>query len=154
MTIESRRRELLANRRQWGDPVSSVPHTGCPPSTPDHIRENINPSATASPIVEPFDNDSLGPLGGPVDPTYLQIPIPVNNTMISTKGWTLDSLIKQSINFHHVRRVSALSSSLSQIIDDHEESGLPLVVEDCHKHPNWSKCEFTLETFASATSDG
>jgi len=142
--MESRRRQLLAAPRRWGDLVSTVPHTGCPPL--DHIRENFNPSVTALPIV-PNDNDPLG------QPTYHQIPIPSNTTMISTKGWALDSLINKSINFHHVRRVSALSTSLSQIIDDHEESGLPLVIEDCHKHPNWYK--FTLDSFASdKTSNG
>lgn len=138
MTIESRRRQIQADRREWGEPVSSVPHTGCPP-----VRENFK--ATAD------DHDSLHSLG-PLDPTYLQIPIPANAAMISTEGWTPDSLINKSINFHHVHRVSALSSSLPQDINNYEKSGLPLVIQDCHKHPNWSNANFTLDFFASAAS--
>ena len=74
--------------------------------------------------------------------------------MISTKGWTLDSLINKSINFHRVPRVSVLSHSLLQYIIDYEIYGVPLVIEGCHKHKNWNADEFTLDSFTSATSDG
>lgn len=74
--------------------------------------------------------------------------------MISTKGWTLNSLINQSINFHRVPRVSVLSDSLLQCIDDYEKSGVPMVIEGCHKHPQWSTEELTLDSFASASSNG
>jgi hypothetical protein len=74
--------------------------------------------------------------------------------MISTKGWSLNSLINQSINFHRVPRVSVLSDTLLQSVDDHETFGVPLVIEGCHKHPNWRAEEFTLDSFASASSNG
>jgi hypothetical protein len=74
--------------------------------------------------------------------------------MISTKGWTLNSLINKSINFHRVSRVSVLSDTMLQFIDDHEKSGVPLVIEGCHKHPMWSTDEFTLDSFASVSSKG
>ena len=74
--------------------------------------------------------------------------------MISTKGWSLNSLINRSINFHRVPRVSVLSDTLLQAIDDHETYGVPLVIEGCHKHPKWSTEGFTLDSFASASPNG
>ena len=156
MTFESYRKRLLANPRRWGERVPDVPHTTC---SPPRTRENFNPATTSQ-----FDHHDPRPLAPPdpppdlppgfFDPTYRQIRMPANTTMISTKGWTLDSLINQSINFHRVPRVSALSGSLLQYIKDYEISGVPLVIECCHEHKNWSKEEFTLDSFASATSDG
>jgi hypothetical protein len=104
----------------------------------------------------PLADPPPSPPGPParLEPTSLQIPIPANTTMISTKGWTLNSLINKSINFHRVPRVSVLSDSLSQCIKDYETSGVPLVIEGCHKHPKWSTEEFTLDSFASASSNG
>ena len=72
--------------------------------------------------------------------------------MISTKGWSLNSLIDRNINFHRVPRVSVLSDSLLQSIDDFEKSGVPLVIEGCHKHPKWSTEEFTMDSFVSSSS--
>jgi hypothetical protein len=156
MTFEAHRKRLLANPRRWGERVSDVPHTTCPPP---RTRENFN-SAPHIDSTFGLDHHDPRPLAPPppdplagLYPTRL-IPIPANTTMISTKGWSLDFLINQSIHFHRVPRVSALSGSLPQYINDHEISGVPLVIEHCHMHPNWSKEEFTLDSFASATSDG
>lgn len=124
--------------REWGEPVCTLPYTGGARPPIDHVRENISVPIAVS------GSDPLGP-------TH---PSPIPLPMISTKGWTLDSLINKSLNFHHVRRVPASSSSLPQIINDHENSGVPLVIEDCHKHPSWPKEEFTLDSFASTTSNG
>ena len=150
MTIESHRKRLLANPRRWGDRVPDLPHT---PGT----RENSSPAAAhhdSRPLAPPdLPPDPPDPPAKLLDPIY-QIPIPANTTMISTKGWTLDSLINRSINFHRVPRVSALSGSLPQYINDYENSGVPLVIEDCHRHPNWSEDEFTLDSFASASPNG
>lgn len=155
MTIESQRKRLQTTTRQWGDRVPVVPYTAvCPPN---NARENFDSSAAqAAPPIDSdsgSDSDDDVPLAGDLDQTYLQIPITPNTTMISTKGWTLDSLINQSLNFHHAPRVSALSNDLPQVIHEHEQSGLPLVIYACHKHPNWPKDEFTLDSFASASSD-
>jgi hypothetical protein len=68
-------------------------------------------------------------------------------TRISTKGWSLDSLISSSRNFYPVDRVPASSSELSQFIKDHERNGLPLVVEGFHRHNSWPTKMFTLEGF-------
>lgn len=165
MPIEKFRQKLLSDRRQWGDHVPCVPHS---PETrrsfdPAPITGIIESATTSesdlhdrhplpsppSPVPPPDP-----PARPPLESTYFRIPIPANTTMISTKGWTLNSLINQSINFHRVPRVSVLSHSLLQHINDYETSGVPLVVEECHKHRNWNTDEFTLDSFASATSSG
>ena len=158
MTIENYRKKLLSNPRHWGDKVPCVPHS---PETRGSFRLSESASEQSEsdhhdrPLVPPPSPDPPPDLPtGPLESTYLQIPIPANATMISTNGWTLNSLINKSINFHRVPRVSVLSESLLQHIKDHEISGVPLVVEDCHKHRNWNTVEFTLDSFASATSDG
>ena len=162
MTIENYRKKLLSNPRQWGDQVPCVPHS--PETRGSFYLTPISESASEQsdsdhhdrrPLVPPPSPDPPpDPPAVPLDSTYLQIPIPANTTMISTKGWTLNSLINQSINFHRVPRVSVLSESLLQHINDHELSGVPLVIEDCHKHRNWNTVEFTLDSFAYATPDG
>ena len=165
MSFERHRKKLLADRRQWGDIVLSTPHTGSSPEA----RENFNPAPNTlignrvsdlhhddcrppSPLADPLLVSPPDP-PAPLESTYLQIPMPANTTMITTKGWSLNSLINRSINFHRVPRVSVLSDSLPQCIKDYESFGVPLVIEGCHKHPQWST-EFTLDSFASASPNG
>jgi methionine synthase II (cobalamin-independent) len=66
---------------------------------------------------------------------------------MATKGWSLDSLISSSRTFRAVDRVPASSSELSEVIKDHERTGLPLVVEGFHRHENWPTKMFTIEGF-------
>ena len=76
-----------------------------------------------------------------------RIHLPAKKPRISTKGWSLDSLISSSPNFYAVDRVRVTSSELSQIIGDHERRGLPLVIEGFHNHKNWPTTMFTIDGF-------
>ncbi|CAA7271539.1 unnamed protein product [Cyclocybe aegerita] len=75
-----------------------------------------------------------------------------SQAMISTNGWSLDGLLARGNNFHHARRVRATSSQLSDILKDHEQNGIPLVVEGLHEHRNWKKDMFALERFESESA--
>ena len=70
---------------------------------------------------------------------------------VSTKGWTLDSLIKSNGNFCAVERVPARSDALLDIVKKHERNGVPLVIEGFHEHKKWPANMFTLEGFSGSS---
>ncbi|KAF8201532.1 hypothetical protein BJ912DRAFT_897317 [Pholiota molesta] len=72
--------------------------------------------------------------------------------MASTRNWTLEGILNQGLNFQAAPRVSVLSDTLSQTIQDYESNGIPLVIEDFHKHPRWPQHLFTLDQFIAGTS--
>ncbi|KAF9475840.1 hypothetical protein BDN70DRAFT_883160 [Pholiota conissans] len=72
--------------------------------------------------------------------------------MASTKNWTLGGILSQGSNFHAVHRVSILSDALSETILEYDAQGVPLVIEDFHKHPEWPQYLFTLDKFIDGTS--
>ncbi len=74
---------------------------------------------------------------------------------ITTKGWTLQSLLNDGKNFRSIERISALSDPkvVERKVREHEESNIPLIVEDCHKHSSWNQGLFTLECLENANSD-
>lgn len=72
--------------------------------------------------------------------------------MASTRNWTLEGILNQGLNFQAVPRVSVMSDTLSQTIQDYESKGIPLVIEDFHKDPRWPQHLFTLDKFIAGTS--
>lgn len=60
--------------------------------------------------------------------------------LITSKHWTLERLLATGAKFRTVDRISAKSGTPEQIastIQDYEQRGVPLVVEDLHRNPNW-----------------
>ncbi|THH13931.1 hypothetical protein EW146_g6333 [Bondarzewia mesenterica] len=68
---------------------------------------------------------------------------------ISTREWTLDHLVATGRHFQEVPRISIDHEDLASTIEAHEKSGIPLIVENFHKHHNWPKGMFSLEWFAT-----
>lgn len=58
---------------------------------------------------------------------------------ITTKGWTLEALIKSGKRMKPVPRISALqdSAAILEEIRKSETEGTPLIIEDWHKTPCW-----------------
>ena len=80
-----------------------------------------------------------------------QLQLPYMSTVharISTRGWSLESLVQTSPNFRKVDRVSASVEDIYSVLRDYELRGVPLVIEDFHKHERWPSEMFTLENFA------
>lgn len=71
---------------------------------------------------------------------------------VSCKDWTIDSLTKVK-NFRRVSRISATNPDLLSFISQYEHSGLPFVIEDCHKLPKWS-ADLSLERFTALVKQG
>ncbi|KAJ3557027.1 hypothetical protein NM688_g1700 [Phlebia brevispora] len=64
--------------------------------------------------------------------------------IVSSKDWKIDDLLSQGSNFKEVKRVSALSEEeMLRVIEEHESSGEPLIVENWHLHPKWPEEMFS-----------
>ncbi|KAL5532641.1 hypothetical protein ACEPAF_4415 [Sanghuangporus sanghuang] len=57
----------------------------------------------------------------------------------STKGWTPEKLVALGPRMQHVPRMSSIKDSarLHEIIKEYEASGVPLIIEDWEKTPQW-----------------
>lgn len=66
---------------------------------------------------------------------------------ISTKGWSLKGLLDEYDNFYPVDRISAAASNLQETLKEHEETGIPLVVEGFHELSGWPTDLFSLNGF-------
>lgn len=66
---------------------------------------------------------------------------------ITTSGWTLETLIASGPRFKPVPRISMdlPQAETSLALHNHEESGIPLVLEGWHKHEGWPVDLFNLE---------
>ena len=68
---------------------------------------------------------------------------------VSARNWTVEGLMAQGITrFMPAPRVSAMEKSqeeLSRIVMEYERAGVPLIVEDLHKRPDWSSDVFAAE---------
>ncbi|KAF9469170.1 hypothetical protein BDZ94DRAFT_1279126 [Collybia nuda] len=75
---------------------------------------------------------------------------------ISTREWTLSSLIKSGERFHPVPRIIASSEPkrLLAKIENSEKTGIPLIIEGWHKHSRWLKEMFHIDNFrANGSAD-
>ncbi|KAI0336502.1 hypothetical protein GY45DRAFT_1394350 [Cubamyces sp. BRFM 1775] len=66
---------------------------------------------------------------------------------ITAKDWSVPSLCRKFASFKEVRRVSAVAdpATLAKALDEYELDGIPLIIEDWHKHSAWPRDIFSLE---------
>lgn len=143
MGIEEQKKKLMepGHRYRWGDRPKSLPY---------HVPGRAHYWAReASPVSL---NRTVGELGVPEDvPTQTSMHriatsiVPLKKHPISTQHWTFDSIVKCGARFHPVPRISATEADLSALIDGHEQSGIPYIIEGWHKHPNWPKDKFHID---------
>ncbi|KLO11872.1 hypothetical protein SCHPADRAFT_830444 [Schizopora paradoxa] len=74
---------------------------------------------------------------------------------VTTKGWTLESLLETGKNFRPIERISALDDpeEIKRKVQEYEDKNIPLIVEDCHKHKYWNEELFTVKHLERANSD-
>ncbi|KAJ7125468.1 hypothetical protein C8R43DRAFT_29416 [Mycena crocata] len=144
MSIEQRRKQLMANQPQWGDVPS-------PRSASNGAREESPPlvatrgSAQGIAALKALDalimkdpKDRVKRANADNNPTI----------SFSCKGWTMESLLRLGKNFAEVPRVRwSPATSISEQISSHETTspGMPLVVEGLHNNPRWIGEKFTPE---------
>ena len=64
---------------------------------------------------------------------------------LTSAGWSLKELVKRGRRFREIPRVSVSDEKLAITICHHEASGVPLVIEDMHKHENWPIAMFDIQ---------
>lgn len=65
--------------------------------------------------------------------------------MISSKGWSVEWLLKRSETFKLARRVSCTVDDLDNVIEQYEESDVPLVIGGWHQTSQWPKKVFNMD---------
>jgi hypothetical protein len=73
---------------------------------------------------------------------------------ISSEGWSMQKLLASGERFSPVPRVSASDPCLAASIDEHEQFGIPLIIEKWHMHPKWPRDLFTIEKFRADSPPG
>ncbi|KAI0637005.1 hypothetical protein C8Q77DRAFT_1051081 [Trametes polyzona] len=172
-------REQLAQTAVWSKPVPlgrptpasthiSVP---LPPSGPPIPRrppsEVPRPSTGATPSTPPRPATVPTHIP-PTEHNHMDLPRPkaaVANShsphhrlpapRISAKDWSVPELCEKYSNFEPVRRISALmgNDALRKELEAYDRDGVPLVVEDWHRHESWSHDIFNLEWLLRSSGD-
>lgn len=79
----------------------------------------------------------------------------VGQATVTSKGWTLESLLETGKNFKVIDRISALDDleEVKRKVQEYEDRNVPLIVEDCHKHKYWDDGLFTVKHLERANSN-
>lgn len=144
MPLEERRRQLMSINTDWGVPcLLSMSKSGSAapeePGTSTDLNKALQDATIAAPNMEYEVTQQTRP-----------------KIFVSSKDWSVGGLLQQGESrFKEVPRVSALAPlELLSAIQQHEESGIPLIIEDWHKHPKWPKDKFTLDWFREHGQQG
>jgi hypothetical protein len=102
-----------------------------------------------------IDDDEPHALRDPTPPT-MNTTSGAGRSRISTEGWTLESLVMLSENFHPIERVKATGphEDIQRAIIQYEEEGIPMIIEGWQEHEKWPKDLFTLDFFREHTPGG
>jgi hypothetical protein len=141
MSLEAHRRMLMSSSAKWGDEPPSLTRRSTLPQHNHPPQPNLVPSSDSeqsAPLLDMIRSGSSSNSRG----------------FITSKGWTLDKLIASGESFNEVPRVSASNPDLTSSVEEHERSGIPLIIEAWHKHPKWPKDLFTPENFCANVQQG
>lgn len=120
---------------------------GAPPPTHGHIPSvTLPPKSGTITLVEPTTTTA--------GMDHVVAERPRSKTFVSSKGWTVDTLVGRGPRFQKVPRVSARSPRLFSKIKEHERSGIPLIIQGWHKHGKWPKEMFTVDWFREHGQQG
>ncbi|KAL6298227.1 hypothetical protein BKA93DRAFT_812084 [Sparassis latifolia] len=157
--MEARRAQLMRDNVHWMEPVAVA-------STRPTTRRFTPQDGTFAPQLQAGASGDEHQLGKPISlsspirifpepPTMeastsrrLTLDIdPTKPIPVTTYGWTFDGLISKGNRFKPVPRVSALASvrELEEVVKNHEQSGIPLVIENWHERPEWRKDIFNVD---------
>jgi hypothetical protein len=138
MGFEEQRQKLKSSQPNWGDQFPAHKPSDQPVITEARDKATfLSPTLTASYDARASKLDAHIRNG-----MHAESIIQPRNTVLSTKGWTIDSLLRKSKNFRQIKRVPASSRSLAKSIKNYEANGKPLVIEGWHNHKNWHRAKF------------
>lgn len=150
MGFEEQRQKLKSSQPNWGDQFPAH----CKPGDQSVIAEARDKPTFCSPTLTASYDSRASKLDALIirNGMHAESIIQSRSTFLSTKGWTIDNLLKKSKNFHQIKRVAASSKSLAKSIEQYEANGKPLVIEGWHNHKSWAN--FTLDGFCEASGEG
>ncbi|KZT68126.1 hypothetical protein DAEQUDRAFT_738881 [Daedalea quercina L-15889] len=133
--------------RDWMRAQSELP---IPRSRTSYVREEqprrLKPTLPPPPRCDPTSSvpptnslPSVSNVGADAPLTPKSIAEPVRIPSVTTKDWTLSTLLQKSKHFQQVPRVSWNDKSWIAMAEECERQGIPLIIEDWHTHPRWSK---------------
>ncbi|TFK88097.1 hypothetical protein K466DRAFT_87058 [Polyporus arcularius HHB13444] len=156
--METARRRLMQNQPLGTEGFTTAPSS--PRSTIPLPRRNATPAQTTShqSPTQPQHRPGASVASSPPGPST-SIPLAAGSAVapiaraaspartgeklstpyLTCKQWDVQDMVKTHSNFRPVRRVSALAppAELLRELAEYEKSGLPLIIEDWHKHPGW-----------------
>lgn len=144
--MEKHRQKLKSSKPNWGDQF---------PGDQSVIAEARDKPIFCSPTLTASYDARASKLDALIwNGMHAESIIQPRSNVLSTKGWSIDSLLKKGKNFCQIKRVPASSRSLAKSIKHYEANGKPLVIEGWHKHKNWNRAEFTLDGLHEASGEG
>ena len=130
--LEDIRQRFMALDCNWGDPPPTTSLLGSLIRSPNAVSDAVRNSGhiESQKVMQQFNN------------------VPHRSKAFTTTWcWTLDGLISRAENFYNVPRVSSDCLSLLENIRSHEESGVPLVIENIHRQKDWQPELFHVDKF-------
>jgi hypothetical protein len=150
MGFEKQRQKLKSSQPNWGDQFPARKPSDQSVITDARDKTTFySPTLTASYDARASKLDALILKG-----MHAESIIQPRSTVLSTKGWTIESLLQKSKNFRQIKRVPASSRSLAKSVELYEANGKPLVIEGWHNHKNWHRANFTLGGLYEASGEG
>lgn len=72
---------------------------------------------------------------------------PTNSVLLTTRDWSLATLVASGPRFRRVKRLSANlgPEELFRQVVESEDSGMPIVIEGWHERPEWPTKMFDLD---------
>jgi hypothetical protein len=70
------------------------------------------------------------------------------HTRILTKGWTLENVLARGSNFRPIPTVDVTgfqAMEIEQLVQKHENSGIPLLMTGFHQQTSWDSHKFSPE---------
>ena len=134
MTFEERRKKLKLGGHNWGDLPQQLPH---------HV-ENTNNKARAMPLAQFGLECASMPTSKVKRATKSISPF---RLPITTVGWSLSNILESSNAFLPVPRIACNKVDMQTEIDNHEKSGVPVIIEGLHEHTKWPKELFNIDSF-------
>jgi hypothetical protein len=64
---------------------------------------------------------------------------------ISAREWSLEWLLEKSKRFKLARRVPCTTKNLDKVVEQYEESDVPLVIEGWHQTSHWPTEVFSMD---------
>jgi hypothetical protein len=143
--MEQRRRLLMAKSPGWGDVIGAQPMNQPQSMQLQETLKHVSSHDSRVANSEPESSSSYLDL----QDQRSQYSAKMSRGFVTSVDWSLETLLGSGKRFLPVQRISALDPTLGSLISQFEQSGIPLVIADWHRHPKWPQELFSIESFCA-----